>query len=80
MKLEDSIAESLEKRRLWHRAARRWLTVMDGSSDDAERELIARRREHCLSMAANLPPDGRRAESKRLYKARQSYNDFYWTK
>lgn len=77
MKLEDSIAESLEKRGLWHRAARRWLGVMDGSSDDAERELIARRREHCLSMAANLPPDGRRAESRQLCKARQRYKEGY---
>ncbi|BBL32423.1 PerC family transcriptional regulator [Pantoea ananatis] len=77
MKPEDSIAESLEKRGLWHRAARRWLTVMDGTGDDTERELIARRREHCLSMAANLPPDGRRAETRRLYKARQRYNEGY---
>ncbi|PKC41351.1 peptide chain release factor H [Pantoea ananatis 15320] len=77
MKPEDSIAESLEKRGLWHRAARRWLTVMDGTGDDTERELIARRREHCLSMAANLPPDERRAETRRLYKARQRYNEGY---
>ncbi|WP_246875646.1 PerC family transcriptional regulator [Pantoea ananatis] len=77
MKLEDSTAESLEQRGLWHRAARRWLTVMDGTKDDAERELIARRREHCLSMAASLPPDGRRAESKRMYKVRQRYKDGY---
>ncbi len=61
MKLEDSIAESLEERGLWHRAARRWLAVMDGSKNDAERELIA----------------GGRAESRRLYKARQRYNEGY---
>ncbi|WP_205951687.1 PerC family transcriptional regulator [Pantoea stewartii] len=77
MKLEDGIAESLEKRGLWHRAARRWLAVMDGSSDDAERERIARRREHCLDMAADVPLDGRRAETRRLYKARQRYNEGY---
>ncbi|MEB6535926.1 PerC family transcriptional regulator [Pantoea stewartii] len=77
MKLEDSTAQSLEQRGLWHRAARRWLTVMDGTGDDTARELIVRRREHCLSMAANLPPDGRRAESKRLYKARQRCNEGY---
>ncbi|MDH0053790.1 PerC family transcriptional regulator [Pantoea ananatis] len=77
MKTEDSTAESLEQRGLWHRAARRWLTVMDATMDDAMREMLARRREHCLSMAANLPPDGRRAESRRLYKARQRYNEGY---
>ncbi|KTR46874.1 peptide chain release factor H [Pantoea ananatis] len=77
MKLEDSIAESLEQRGLWHRAARRWLTVMDGSKDDVERELIARRREHCLNMAADIPPEGRRAETRRLYKARQRYKERY---
>ncbi|MGP2487858.1 PerC family transcriptional regulator [Pantoea ananatis] len=77
MKPEDSTAESLEQRGLWHRAARRWLTVMDATMDDAMREILARRREHCLSMAANLPPDGRRAESRRLYKARQRYNEGY---
>ncbi|MCW0314596.1 hypothetical protein NB694_004396 [Pantoea ananatis] len=77
MKPEDSTAESLEQRGLWHRAARRWLTVMDATMDDAMREMLARRREHCLSMAANLPPDGRRAESRRLYKARQHYNEGY---
>lgn len=77
MKPEDSMAESLEQRGLWHRAARRWLTVMDATMDDAMREMLARRREHCLSMAANLPPDGRRAESRRLYKARQRYNEGY---
>lgn len=53
-------------------------TPMDDGMDcrgcDTERELIARRREHCLSMAANLPPDGHREESKRLYKTRQRYN------
>ncbi|MGX9249962.1 PerC family transcriptional regulator [Pantoea ananatis] len=77
MKLEDCTAESLEQRGLWHRAARRWLTVMDGTGDDTERELIARRREHCLSMAANLPPDGCCAESKRLYKVRHRCNEGY---
>jgi len=50
---------------------------MDGKGDDTERELVARRREHCLSMAADLPPDGRRAESRRLYKARQGYKEGY---
>ncbi|WP_432399744.1 PerC family transcriptional regulator [Pantoea allii] len=38
MKLEDSIAESLEQSGLWHRAARRWLSVMDATVDDAIRK------------------------------------------
>ncbi|PQK76480.1 PerC family transcriptional regulator [Pantoea ananatis] len=74
MKLEDSTAESIEQRSLWHRASRRWLAVMNGSKDDAERELIARRRERCLNMAADIPPDGHRAETRRLYKARKLCN------
>ncbi|WP_228526080.1 PerC family transcriptional regulator [Pantoea ananatis] len=38
MKLEGSIAESLEQRGLWHRAARRWLSVMDATLDDSIRK------------------------------------------
>ncbi|MFQ1680405.1 PerC family transcriptional regulator [Pantoea dispersa] len=48
MELKDTVAESLERRGLWRRAARRWLTVMDQVTEDAEREAIARRRERCL--------------------------------
>ncbi|WP_205955875.1 PerC family transcriptional regulator [Pantoea stewartii] len=77
MKPEDSTAKSMEQRGLWRRAARRWLTVMDTTMDDAMREIKARRREHCLSMAANLPPDGHRAESRRLCKAWQRYKEGY---
>ncbi|WNK32592.1 PerC family transcriptional regulator [Pantoea agglomerans] len=75
MKQEDSSAKSLEERGLKHRAARRWLKVMDATVDDVMREMITRRREYCLNMAAVLPPDGRRAESIRRYKARQRYNE-----
>lgn len=77
MELKDSIAESLEHRGKWRRAARRWLAVMDLSDDDAVREAIARRREHCISMGANIAPDGRRNETRRLYKMQSRYNNGY---
>ncbi|MBP2195077.1 PerC family transcriptional regulator [Pantoea cypripedii] len=77
MELKDSIAELLESRGQWRRAARRWLTVMDGVIDDVEREAIVRRREHCIDMGANTPPDGRRSETRRLYKIQSRYNDGY---
>lgn len=77
MELKDTVAESLERRGLWRRAARRWLTVMDQITEDAEREAIARRRERCLDMAANIAPDGRRSETRRQYKIQCRYNDGY---
>lgn len=77
MELKDSIAELLESRGQWRRAARRWLAVMDLTTDDAGREAIARRREHCISMGANIAPDGRRSETRRLYKIQSRYNDGY---
>ncbi|MGX9400387.1 MULTISPECIES: PerC family transcriptional regulator [Pantoea] len=77
MGLKDTVAESLERRGLWRRAARRWLTVMDQITEDAEREAIARRRERCLDMAANLTPDGRRSETRRLYKIQSRFSDGY---
>lgn len=77
MELNDTVAESLERRGLWRRAARRWLTVMDQITEDAGREAIARRRERCLDMAANITPDGRRRETRRLYKIQSRYSDGY---
>ena len=77
MELKDTIAESLERRGLWRRAAHRWLTVLDNITEDAEREAIVRRRERCLGLAANLTPDGRRSETRRLYKIQSRYNDGY---
>lgn len=77
MELKDSIAELLEGRGQWRRAARRWLAVMDQATDDTEREAIARRRERCIDMAASIPPDGRRSETRRLYKIQSRYNEGY---
>ncbi|WP_418766846.1 hypothetical protein [Kosakonia radicincitans] len=50
---------------------------MDLSDDDAVRKAIARRREHCISMGANIAPDGRRNETRRLYKMQSRYNNGY---
>lgn len=77
MELKDKLAEELENRGQWYRAARRWLAVMDNVTGDREREAIARRREHCISMASNVPPDGRRTEAKRRYRIQNRYNDGY---
>ncbi|WNU99107.1 PerC family transcriptional regulator [Enterobacter sp. DTU_2021_1002640_1_SI_PRY_ASU_LCPMC_013] len=77
MELNDKLAEELENRGQWHRAARRWLVVLDNTMGDKAREAIARRREHCISMASSIPPDGRRAETKRRYKLQSRYNDGY---
>ncbi|BAN98324.1 perC family transcriptional regulator [Plautia stali symbiont] len=77
MELKDTVAESLERRGLWRRAARRWLTVMDQITEDAEREAIVCRRERCLCMAANITPDGRRSETRRLDKIQSRFSDGY---
>ncbi|HDZ2453989.1 TPA: PerC family transcriptional regulator [Klebsiella pneumoniae] len=77
MELKDSIAELLESRGQWRRAARRWLAVMDLTDDEAEREAIARRREHCVDMSANIPLDRRRSETRRLYKIQSRYDAGY---
>ncbi|MCK8147049.1 PerC family transcriptional regulator [Citrobacter sedlakii] len=77
MELKDKLAEELENRGQWYRAARRWLAVMDNASGEREREAIARRREHCISMASNIPPDRRRAETKRRYKTQSRYSNGY---
>nr|WP_217268352.1 PerC family transcriptional regulator [Pantoea allii] len=55
--MEDSIAESLEQRGLCHCAERLWLSITDAAADEAIRKMIARRREQCLKMAADMPPD-----------------------
>lgn len=42
------IAEDLEKRNLWRRAAREWLMAMDATKDEAARDKATARREHCI--------------------------------
>ncbi|ERK08599.1 transcriptional regulator, PerC family [Serratia fonticola AU-AP2C] len=65
-------AEALELAGLWRRAARCWLDVMDNSSDDAERERIAQRREHCIAMANGITPDQRRYQNKQRYREQKA--------
>jgi PerC transcriptional activator. len=65
-------AEALELSGLWRRAARCWLDVMDRSTDDAERERIAQRRERCIAMADGVTPDQRRYQNKQRYREQNS--------
>lgn len=58
-KLADETAERLEKRGLWRRAARRWLDVMDCTTDEKLREAAALRRNHCQRMATGVKLDTR---------------------
>ncbi|WP_230202329.1 PerC family transcriptional regulator [Serratia marcescens] len=77
MTLKDNQAEMLEERGWWHRAARRWLDVLDLTVDDSVREAIVRRREHCLNMSGQIAPDQRRRENRKLYKQQLRYSDGY---
>ncbi|WP_431022216.1 Peptide chain release factor H [Erwinia rhapontici] len=77
MTLEDKQAEMLEKRGWWHRAARRWLDVLDLTEDDSVREAIVRKREHCLNMSGEKTPDQRRRENRKHYKQQIRYRDGY---
>nr|DAY62029.1 MAG TPA: PerC transcriptional activator [Caudoviricetes sp.] len=58
-KLSDVIAEQLEQKGLWRRAAGRWLVVLDGIADEKLREAVALRRNYCQRMAAGIKPDTR---------------------
>lgn len=62
-KLTDSLADQLEEKGLWRRAATRWLEVMNqpGQTDTA-RAAAAVRRNRCQRMAAGARPDNRLAE------------------
>lgn len=65
-------AEALELAGLWRRAARCWLDVLDSSTDDAERERVALRREYCITMASGLTPDQRRNQKRQRYREQKS--------
>ncbi|UJD87667.1 PerC family transcriptional regulator [Rahnella aquatilis] len=77
MRVEDDIAESLEHKGWWHRAARRWLEVLDLTDDDSAREAIVRRRDQCLGMAGHISPDQRRRENRKQYKQQSRFNEGY---
>lgn len=49
-----ALAEELESKRLWRRAARVWLTVLDQTKGMQARAEVARRREKCQNSANGL--------------------------
>ena len=44
------VAESLEKKQMWNRAATEWLAAFDSTKSDHLRTIAARHREECLAM------------------------------
>ncbi|WP_208952525.1 PerC family transcriptional regulator [Rahnella sp. ChDrAdgB13] len=70
--MNEKKAEALEQAGLWRRAARCWLDVMDASQDDKERERIALRRNHCISMSIGVTADQRRYQNKQRYREQKS--------
>ncbi|HAU5635929.1 TPA: PerC family transcriptional regulator [Citrobacter amalonaticus] len=57
--VNDTIAEKLEARGFWRRAAARWLDVMQHCATDAQREWISQRRKYYLSMIASPRHDNK---------------------
>lgn len=54
MTIRDIIAENLENRGFYRRAATRWLEVMDECKDATERLWVAKRRNDCLMKARHI--------------------------
>ncbi|MFP1951723.1 PerC family transcriptional regulator [Lonsdalea quercina] len=55
MLIDDiALAESLEDRGLWRRAAQQWLMVLDQTDISGNRELIVLRRQCCLRLAQGI--------------------------
>lgn len=50
--LHDHVAECLEKKGLYRRAAERWAKVMVQLSDDQKRKVAAQKRAECLRKGA----------------------------
>jgi hypothetical protein len=56
--VSDALAEKLEAKGFWRRAAARWLEVMQKScKTDAQRDWTSQRRKYCLSMLTPPRPD-----------------------
>ncbi|EER5392068.1 PerC family transcriptional regulator [Escherichia coli] len=53
--ITDSVAQKLEARGLWRRAATRWGEVLINAETDREREEAARRRDFCISKTRRTP-------------------------
>lgn len=68
MQIKDSIAEELERCGFWRRAARRWLVVMDLSTNEDELELIAQRRAICIIIASERYPNRKKTRLKRMWQ------------
>ncbi|EEX1945543.1 PerC family transcriptional regulator [Escherichia coli] len=54
--IADSVAQKLEERGLWRRAATRWGDVLLNAETDKEREEAAERRARCIRKS-RLPPE-----------------------
>ncbi|END1914096.1 PerC family transcriptional regulator, partial [Escherichia coli] len=53
--IADSVAQKLEERGLWRRAATRWGDVLLHAETDREREEAARRRAICIIKSRRMP-------------------------
>ncbi|EHL6350084.1 TPA: PerC family transcriptional regulator [Escherichia coli] len=53
--IADSVAQKLEERGLWRRAATRWGEVLVNVETDKEREEAARRRAICITKCRRMP-------------------------
>ncbi|HHY1124667.1 TPA: PerC family transcriptional regulator [Escherichia coli] len=53
--IADSVAQKLEERGLWRRAATRWTEVLLHAETDREREEAARRRAICIIKSRRMP-------------------------
>lgn len=55
LRVRDVLAEELERKGMYRRAASRWLVVLEQCADEKDREWVALRRVHCTD-CARLPP------------------------
>ncbi len=54
-RVNDLLAEELEGKGMYRRAAYRWLVVLEQCADEKDREWVALRRARCID-SARLPP------------------------
>ncbi|WP_440939721.1 PerC family transcriptional regulator [Escherichia coli] len=53
--IADSVAQKLEERGLWRRAATRWGDVLLNAETDRERKEAAERRARCIRKSRSMP-------------------------
>lgn len=51
--VHDKLAESLEAKKLWRRAANRWRELAETTTTENQREWLIRRCNHCLIRATS---------------------------